>query len=307
MIRAMCLAAMFFVALLSNAQAQAVTTVASVPFNPADMAPIGGDVLLLAYGGTTISRVTPTGAVTPFATITGAFFDRALVVGHDGAYYATTNHSGIVRISGSGVITPFASGLPVSNSGGLIYNPVTGAYYFDSQDNGNVYTVTTSGVASLYATTPAAGLGGITVDAAGNLYVVSNDSGDVYKITTPTAPVVTKVGSVGAGAYFDITIDGAGNLYVPAINVSKIFMLTQAGVASTFAAGSPLNSPFRAKVSGGNLYVSDFTSRKLFSVSGTVSAPPAPVPTMSQWTMILFALALAGGAGLLVHRRYSAL
>lgn len=33
------------------------------------------------------------------------------------------------------------------------------------------------------------------------------------------------------------------------------------------------------------------------------SSPPAPVPTMSEWAMILFGLVLAGGAGVLLARR----
>ena len=37
--------------------------------------------------------------------------------------------------------------------------------------------------------------------------------------------------------------------------------------------------------------------------SVTYSAGPAPVPTLSEWAMILFGLALAGGAALYIQRR----
>ena len=33
------------------------------------------------------------------------------------------------------------------------------------------------------------------------------------------------------------------------------------------------------------------------------AAAPAPVPTMSEWAMILFGLILAGGAALYIQRR----
>ena len=44
-------------------------------------------------------------------------------------------------------------------------------------------------------------------------------------------------------------------------------------------------------------------------VTNAVGAPPAPaaVPTMTEWAMILFALALAGGAALMIQRRRSEL
>lgn len=32
-------------------------------------------------------------------------------------------------------------------------------------------------------------------------------------------------------------------------------------------------------------------------------APPAPIPTLSEWAMILLGVALAGGAALTIHRR----
>ncbi|WP_426043080.1 IPTL-CTERM sorting domain-containing protein [Brevundimonas sp. TWP2-3-4b1] len=35
----------------------------------------------------------------------------------------------------------------------------------------------------------------------------------------------------------------------------------------------------------------------------TVNAPPAPVPTMTEWAMILLGLILAGGAAVLIQRR----
>lgn len=44
-------------------------------------------------------------------------------------------------------------------------------------------------------------------------------------------------------------------------------------------------------------------------VTNAVGAPPVPaaVPTMTEWAMILFALALAGGAALMIQRRRSEL
>ncbi|HEY1073904.1 IPTL-CTERM sorting domain-containing protein [Brevundimonas sp.] len=40
-----------------------------------------------------------------------------------------------------------------------------------------------------------------------------------------------------------------------------------------------------------------------FGFVANFNAPPAPVPTLSEWAMILFGLALAGGAVVMVQRR----
>jgi hypothetical protein len=37
-----------------------------------------------------------------------------------------------------------------------------------------------------------------------------------------------------------------------------------------------------------------------------VTPPPAAVPTMSEWTMILFAIAMAGAAAIMIQKRRTA-
>lgn len=57
-------------------------------------------------------------------------------------------------------------------------------------------------------------------------------------------------------------------------------------------------------IESGRDYISCGSDRLLFP--GAVVAPPAPVPTLSEWAMILLTALLAGGAALTIHRRRQA-
>lgn len=84
-----------------------------------------------------------------------------------------------------------------------------------------------------------------------------------------------------------------------------------AGEQFVILASSPFNFssgvPFRADVYPDGVYfdgiVEKPASDTFFRVTYTDGVVAAPVPTLSEWTMILFGAALAGGAALLLQRR----
>ena len=69
------------------------------------------------------------------------------------------------------------------------------------------------------------------------------------------------------------------------VTVSGTYPLAASSVSYAGAAGSPV-----ALTPGANPTL-------------VVAAPPAPVPTLSEWAMILFATLLAGGAAVCIQRR----
>jgi sugar lactone lactonase YvrE len=81
---------------------------------------------------------------------------------------------------------------------------------------------------------------GITIDAAGNLYVVDTRNNSIRKIT-PAGEVSTLTDGVGSDAEFfwpsGIAIDAAGHLYVADRYNHRIRKITPAGEVSTFAGG----------------------------------------------------------------------
>lgn len=126
---------------------------------------------------------------------------------------------------------------------------------------------------------------GITIDAAGNLYVI-DETRKVRKIT-PDGTATTLAGSgqnesvdgIGASASFTdprgITIDAAGNLYITQ-NDYLIRKVTPAGVVTTITpppSVSKLNSPIGITTdASGNLYITDYSSAiKKIAPNGTIT------------------------------------
>ncbi len=70
-----------------------------------------------------------------------------------------------------------------------------------------------------------AGLNGVAVDTAGNLYVTDSSNGDVRKITS--AGVVTTLASVYHA--YGVAVDAAGTVYATAYDYNQIKKITSGG------------------------------------------------------------------------------
>jgi sugar lactone lactonase YvrE len=108
---------------------------------------------------------------------------------------------------------------------------------------------------------------GVAIDSAGNLYVSSNESSTISKIT-PAGAISTFVGP-GQGLDFPegLAFDAAGNLYVANSGSDTISLVTPEGAVSTFVSsgvGEPMGLAFDA---AGNLYVSDNSGDAIFKVT----------------------------------------
>lgn len=53
----------------------------------------------------------------------------------------------------------------------------------------------------------------------------------------------------------------------------------------------------------GTMWTEDVTGELHFTATFGVAPVPAPIPTLSEWAMILLGVGLAGGAALMIHRR----
>ena len=279
-----------------------------------------GNIYVTDANNNVIRKITPAGVVTTFAgsgatgsadgTGTAASFYHPQGIAIDAAgtiYVADTYNHTIRKISPAGVVTTLAgsagnagstnaTGVNATFSGptGLAVDAAKNVYVVD---NGNYVirriastgaVITFAGVVGSSGSNNGAGTSatfsnpvGITIDAAGNLYVTDAGSNQsIRKIGTNKAVSTLAGGSYGAtdgagsAASFagptGITIDASGNLYVADGNNNLIRKITAAGVVSTLAgngsAGSQngigtaasFSNPVGISADGlGNLYVTD--------------------------------------------------
>jgi sugar lactone lactonase YvrE len=222
-----------------NYSATAVTLVitqaaATICFpNPSGLALDANHILYVADASSnTISRVTATGVVTPWAGATGtagstdetgakALFNQPAAVAATAAsmvYVADSANATIRQITPAGVVTTFAgSAVSRGHADGL-------------------------GTAATFSRPV-----GLAVDVSGNLYVADATNHTIRKIT-PAGAVTTCAGTAGVAGSTDgtgpaalfhspsgIAIDNGGNVYVADTGNNTIRQITPAGVVTTLA------------------------------------------------------------------------
>lgn len=240
-----------------------------------------GDMYVTAFAA--IEKITPAGIVSVFSGhpgytdytntegyIVGYSSPDGIVVNQSGTFYvADQGRHEIRKIAPDGYVTNFVGGGAIGFADGQGAAAVfTRPYGLAIDQQGNIYTadidnqrirkITPGGKVTTLAGTGAIGSNdgpgasatfnsplGITIDAAGNLYVV--DAGKKIRKITQAGFVSTLAGNdnlgdadgVGSAASFNtitnITIDAAGNLYVTDNGNNKIRKITPAGVVSTYA------------------------------------------------------------------------
>lgn len=199
-----------------------------------------------------------------------------LTFGPDGGLYLCRGYANAVfRYS------PGNSGFQVFTSGGDLSGPHTCAFggpdndlYVANYGNGTVQRF--DGVTGIYKSTIASGLGsavGVAVDAAGNVYIASRSSGDVYKYDGNT--LTTFAAGIGAETLYLLP---DGYLYVSSGGLNKILRYKLDGTPwgaggntmdPTFASGGGLNSPQGITFGpDNNLYVSSYYSNNVLRYNG---------------------------------------
>lgn len=260
----------------------------------------GTDVFVAPPGG---------GAGSLFATLPRDV--HYAIIGPDDALYVTQVGAGtIIRFPpGSAVpdAAPYVTGLPIGlNEHGAIAFDSLGRLYAVIRDHPDLYRAPAGGgVASVFA----AGLGinhmSIAVDVPDNIYAMHGFNGVIQRITPAGAVSVFSTGNI-VDAFSQtngLAIDTAGNVYAAEYFDNIIFHTGPGGgVASVYldAAGDGFTA---LTVRNNLLYVGNYDNGVVYAVTLPPFGPPAPVPALSEWAIILLALGLAGSAAALLQRR----
>jgi sugar lactone lactonase YvrE len=250
-----------------------------------------GNVYVANTDDETIYKITPDGKCSALAGLSGnsgstdgtgsaARFSTPTSVAVDGAgnVYVADNGASIVRkITPDGVVTTLAgkagstgrsdgTGADAQfNSPRGITADTAGDVYVADEGSANIRKITPQGVVTTLAGVAAMpgytdGAGavarfgsprGLTVDAAGNVFVADTENNVVRKIT-PDGTVSTVAGNAGktgdtdgtgTAALFSgprgITVDAAGNVFVADSDNNSIRMVTPAGVVTTVVKAAP--------------------------------------------------------------------
>ena len=294
-----------------------------------------GNVYVADLGNYTIRKITSSGSVSTLAglagisgsvdgTGAGARFGAPLGVAVDTAgmvYVADSENHTIRKITPGGTVSTLAglSGSSGSADGtgsvARFFNPSdlivdsAGFIYVADRFNHTIRKITPSGAVTTFAGTAlfqgsADGTGGaasfrfpkgLSVDAAGNVYVADTGNSTIRKIT-PAAVVTTLAGlagnpgnvdGIGSAARFafppDVAVDAAGTLSVADANNSTIRRITPDATVSTLAgpadSGGSVDGPgVSARFSNpngvavdaaGNVYVADTQNQTIRKITRT--------------------------------------
>jgi sugar lactone lactonase YvrE len=273
-----------------------------------------GNVTTLAGSAGVSGRLDGTGTAATFSFPQGIVADAA-----GNVFVADTNNSTIRKITATGVVTTFAgvagqTGTADGTGGSALFNypfglavDVAGNLYVADNGSSTIRKITTGGTVSTFAGSP--GLSGsadgqgtgarldhpsaVSVDAAGNVYVIDTSNQTVRKITTGGS-VSTLAGSPGLGGRADgtgaaarffypggLAVTSTGTVYVADTGNHTLRTVTAAGAASTLAGATGLSGiadgfggealfayPDGVAVDGaGNLFVADHNNHTIRKVS----------------------------------------
>ena len=184
-----------------------------------------GNMYTTNRNGNTVTKITPAGVKTTFASGAGSLLNKPIGLAIDGSnnlYVANENGGTITKLTPDGVASTFSTG--------------PGSYGLAADAAGNIYSAsgttiiryTSAGTASTFATVPSGGWRGMSFDASGNLFAANFADHRIYKVTSSGA-VSAEFNTNGVGPN-DVARDAMGNFYVAANGTRRVQKYNAAGV-----------------------------------------------------------------------------
>lgn len=176
-----------------------------------------------------------------------------------------------------------------------------GNVYGSHYQGTNVYKISPSGQVSI-AVTGLSAPNGLALDSQGNLWVCDNTGNRIYKISPTGTHLDTFLVNSPSGIIKDIDSD---TMIFTTYTGHQLMKLSPDGHMLPFHAGSPLNGPVGLTYdANGQLYVGNFSNRKIFKVFEDSLAYVATVPGGSYLGFITYAQGALWGTTFNQHKIY---
>lgn len=210
-----------------------------------------GAIYLADAPNNVVYKLTAQGSKTVFASVDSP---SMLAFGPDGQLYVSQyNRGSVVRISPTGVVSPFSTGY--TNTQGLAFDGAGQLFVVNSWNTRISRVGATGGSAAAFATLATRYNVGMAMGRDGHLYVAGNDggSGSISRVSpTGSVSVFAALPEKPNGAAFD----ASGNLYVAACETIRV--VTPTGAVSALPVDTPIGCAWGlAFDASGSLYVSD--------------------------------------------------
>ena len=286
----------------ASASAQTVTTYATGAYAGSSLSfDSSGALFVSGFNAQDVYRVPPGGGeATVFVTRSSAIGKAAL--GPDNSLYTVVEGGKVVRYAPGSTTpdpTPYATGVTTDRFNSLVIDSAGRLYVIGSSDR-NVYRAPIGGgAATVFGSLPAGAAAlDIAVGPGGEVFVSEQASRSVLKIA-PSGGQST-IFATGVGIGTGLAVARNGDVYVNDY-VNGLIRRVPASGGTGVVIATIADQPFGLTLRGDKLYASAFDSGYVYQVA--LPSEPAPVPTMTEWAMILFAMMLAGGAVLHLQRR----
>lgn len=281
---------LFCICIAGFRPAQTVSTLVpgSSTFNDGLAIDKAGNIYASAFLGTTITKITPEGQTSIFAT--GISSPNGPAFGPDGYLYVPSPPGNkIYRVSPEGVTEEYMS-IPHP---GDVYFDTDGLLYVCNYDQSIIYTVDTAKtVTTLFSGGVLNGPISLRKDSAGTIYVGNFNDGKIFRVDSGN--VFTLMADLPGWMGFMI-ISGS-NIYATAYQNHLIYRIPLDGSAHSVFAGTgsrgqgtgpalqaTFNNPngIVATPSGDTIYISDYTARSLRRITGVLT-PTSVEETLSS-------------------------
>jgi sugar lactone lactonase YvrE len=243
------------------------------------VADASGNLFVTNSGDGTISEISPSGQITPYAS--GLNSPQGITEDAQGNLYVANSGAGsIVKVAPGGAISTYATGLKYPYD--LRFNS-SGELLVTDPSTSTVHEVAHNGAVTTFAESIASYPEGLAYDASGDLYIANSSSSNT--LTKLASDGTASVVSTSLSSPRGVAVDSSGNVFVA--NWANGTISEISGTTTTaFASG--LSTPYGLTFgNAGTLYVAESGANRISEVNGSGQVSTVAVSLINNPQAIL--------------------